>query len=499
MESTLNDKLRDITSSLSYFQPEFVITLGIILTLIAGLFPKIRKGSPIQFLCLLILAITLFTDIRQWSILGENPQHLFQNMLGLDKVAVLWKLLIGAGAFLAVAMGYRGREATNRQGEYYSLLLSVVLGAHLLVMASNLLLVFISIELISISSYLLTAFSFNKSSTEAGMKYLLFGAAASGIMLFGMSWLYAFTGSLHFYQPQFAQMMMNVDTIPLAIGCFLVLGGILFKISAAPMHIWAPDVYTSAPTPVVAFFSVVPKFAGFALLVKWVIIINLFGLSPLSWSSILAVITILTITIGNFSALWQKNVKRMLAYSSIAHSGFLLVTMVAFSELAMQSLLFYAAIYLVMNIAAFMFVHHVERSYGYTDVDQYRGLIKVSVPLAIMIVIIMISLAGLPPTGGFTAKLLVFTSLWESYSTSDNPWMLYLMVFGLANTVVSLFYYLRIPYYMIFKAPEHEADNGKNLFSFENFLGFVMVLALLLIFFKPDGLMRIINSVSFAF
>ncbi|MBL6445808.1 NADH-quinone oxidoreductase subunit N [Fulvivirga sp. 29W222] len=499
METTLNDKLRDITSSLSYFQPEFVITIGIILILIAGLLAKSKKGPWVQALCLLILAITIFTDLRQWAILGENPQHLFLSMLGLDKGAVFWKLIFGTGTLLAVFMGFRGSEASNRQGEYHALMLSVVLGAHLLAMANNLLMVFISIELISISSYLLTSFGFNKNSTEAGVKYLLFGAAASGIMLFGMSWLYAFTGSLDFFQPQFAQMLMKVDTVPLAIGCFLVLGGILFKISAAPMHIWTPDVYTSAPTPVVAFFSVVPKLAGFALLVKWVIIINLFGLSPLNWSSILAVIAMLTITIGNFSALWQKNVKRMLAYSSIAHSGFLLVAMVAFSELAMHSLLFYAAVYLIMNIAAFIFVNYLERSYGYTNVDHYRGLIKASIPLSIMIIVIMISLAGLPPTGGFTAKLLIFTSLWESYSTKENSWMLYLMIFGLTNTVVSLFYYLRIPYYMIFKAPQDETPKNKNLFSFENFLGFIMVLALLLTFFKPDGLMRIINSVSFAF
>lgn len=499
METTLNDKLRDITSSLSYFRPEFVITLGIIFVLIIGLLPKTKKAPWSQAVCLLILAVAIFTDLQQWVTLGENPLYLFQKMLNLDKGAVFWKVIIDLGALLSVVMGFRGNEASNRQSEYYTLILSVVLGAHLLVMTNNLLMLFMSIELISISSYLLTSFSFNKSGTEAGVKYLLFGAAASGVMLFGMSWLYAFTGSLQFFEPQFAQMMMNVDTIPLAIACFFVLGGILFKISAAPMHIWTPDVYSSAPTPVVAFFSVVPKLAGFAILIKWVIIINLFGLSPINWSTVLAVIAILTITIGNFSALWQKDVKRMLAYSSIAHSGFLLVGMVAFSELAMHSLMFYAAVYLIMNIAAFMFVNYIERNYGYTDIDQYRGLIKVSVPLSILVVIIMISLAGLPPTGGFTAKLLIFTSLWESYSTMNNTWMLYLMVFGLANTVVSLFYYLRIPYYMIFKVPHSEVVTDKNLFKIENFLGLVMVLALLLIFFKPDGLMSIVNSVSFAF
>lgn len=496
---TLNDKLRDITSSLSYFQPEFVVTLGIILILVLGLLPKTKAAPWPQIVCFLVLVAAIIFDIQQWNNLTEQPHYLFQKMLTLDSGAIFWKLVFEAGAILTVTMGFRGNEAPEKQSEYYALLLSVVLGAHLLAMTNNLLMVFISIELISISSYVLTSFSFNKAGTEAGVKYLLFGAAASGIMIFGMSWLYAFTGSLQFFDTQFAQMLMNVDTIPLAVACFLVLGGLFFKISAAPMHLWTPDVYTSAPTPVVAFFSVVPKLAGFAVLIKLTIIINLFGLSPISWSTVLALIAIATITIGNFSALWQKNVKRMLAYSSIAHSGFLLVGLVAFSELAMHTLVFYAIIYLVMNIGAFMFVNHIERKYGYTEIDQYRGLIKVSAPVSILILVIMISLTGLPPTAGFTAKLLIFTSLWESYSITNNIWMLYLMIFGLANTVVSLFYYLRIPYYMIFKPYHGEVRAAKNLYSIENFLGFIMVLTLLLTFFKPDGLMRIINSVSFAF
>lgn len=498
MGEGLYDKLSDINSSLSYFLPEVSLVLAILVIILIGLFKMGQKELLLRVITTVALVLTLYLDIMQWMFMPAHVQELFVNMVALDKTAVFWKMMFEAGALLVVLMGFRYKELVSKSSEYYALLLSVVFGAHLVAMAGNLLMVFIGIEVISISSYILTTFSFNKNSAEAGLKYLLFGAAASGVMIYGMSWIYAFTGSLTFTDPAFAEMLMNVDSIPLIIALTFVLTGLLFKISAAPMHVWAPDVYTSAPTPVVAFFSVVPKLAGFAILIKWLLVVNLFGLGPVSWSTVLAVVAMVTIAIGNFSAIWQGNIKRMLAYSSIAHSGFLLVGVVAFSEPAIQGLMFYAGIYIVMNIAAFMYVNYLEREYSITEINQCRGFIKISPLVTILILVIMISLAGLPPTAGFTAKLLLFSSLWEAYSLSENSWMLYLLIFGLLNTVVSLFYYLKIPYFMIFKEGK-SIGKTENLYTIENFLGFIMVLALLVLFFKPDWLMRMINSVSFAF
>lgn len=498
MGEGLYDKLRDINSSLSDFLPEVSLMLAILVIILIGLFKIGQKELLLRLIAAATLMLMLYLDIMQWMFMPAQVQELFVNMVALDKTAVFWKMMFEVGALLVVLMGFRYKELASKSSEYYALLFSVVFGAHLVAMAVNLLMVFIGIEVISISSYILTTFSFNKNSTEAGLKYLLFGAAASGVMIYGMSWIYAFTGSLSFTDPAFSEMLMNVDSVPLIIALTFVLAGLLFKISAAPMHVWAPDVYTSAPTPVVAFFSVVPKLAGFAILIKWLLVVNLFGLGPVSWSSVLAVVAMVTIAIGNFSAIWQGNIKRMLAYSSIAHSGFLLVGVVAFSEPAIQGLMFYAGIYIVMNIAAFMYVYYLEREYNISEINQCRGFIKTSPLVTILILVIMISLAGLPPTAGFTAKLLVFSSLWEAYALSENSWMLYLLIFGLLNTVVSLFYYLKIPYFMIFKEGT-QTDRVKNLYTIENFLGFIMVLILLILFFKPDWLMRMINSVSFAF
>ncbi|ELR70532.1 NADH-ubiquinone oxidoreductase chain N [Fulvivirga imtechensis AK7] len=497
MEEGLHHKLTGINSSLPYFLPEVILVGGIILIVFVGLFNIGKKELLMRVLAAVMLALVLYFDIRQW-LHEDNVRQLFLDMVTLDRAAILWKILFGTGGLFTVLMGFKYRGWYDKSGEYYALMLSVVFGAHLVAMASNLLMIFIGIEVISISSYILTTFSFNKNSTEAGLKYLLFGAAASGVMIFGMSWLYAFTGSLAFTEQSFLEMLMKADALPLIIASLFVTAGLLFKISAAPMHIWAPDVYTSAPTPVVAFFSIVPKLAGFAILVRWMLVIKLFGFSPVDWAAVLAVVAMLTIAIGNFSALWQNNAKRMLAYSSIAHSGFLLIGLVAFSELAIQSLLFYAAIYILMNVAAFIYVSYLEREYNIINIKDYKGFVRTSPLIATVLVVIMISLTGLPPTAGFTAKLLIFSALWDGYAATDHTMMLYLLIFGLLNAVVSLFYYLKIPYFMIFKEGAHEGK-AKKLYTIENFLGFFMVLALLILFFKPDGLMRMINSVSFAF
>jgi len=495
--NNLFDKLSIITESLNFFIPEALITAAILLVLLIDLIGRSRAKGLVTVVAFLSMGLVISSDISQVLNLTEKPLMVFLRMIQLDQVSALWKVVLDAGLIFTLAINLRSREKAYRS-EYTALLLFILLGAHLLVMSANLLMIYLSIEIMSIGAYVLTAYSFEKRNFEAAIKYLLFGGVASAVMIYGLSLIYTFTGSLEFTSPQFIDALMEVDSFALTVAGVMVLAGMLFKISAVPMHIWAPDVYEAAPTSSVAFFSIVPKLAGLAILVKWILVINLFGLGGVPWPKILGAIALLTLTVGNFSALWQSNVKRLLAYSSIAHSGFLLLAIVAFSETGLQSLLFYAMIYVLMNMAAFLLINYYENRYGARSIDDYKGISKKSPMLTILMVVVMIALTGLPPTAGFTAKLFVFSALWESYSNTGQTWLVIVFAFGLLNAVVSLFYYLKIPYFMIFKESK-ESDKIQEVPVLENFLGIIMVLGLLVFFFKPDWLMIIINNLNFAF
>jgi len=274
----------------------------------------------------------------------------------------------------------------------------------------------------------------------------------------------------------------------------MALAGFFYKIAAAPLHPWSPDVYEAAPMPVIAFFSVVPKLAGIGILTKFTLALNIFGQSTFDWQFILCLVSMLSLTVGNFSALWQKNPKRLMAYSSIAQSGFLLVGVAAFLPQGVHFMLFYACIYMFMNFLVFNYLQYFE-SLGLASVASFSGVGKTASWPSILILVGFIALTGLPPTAGFTAKFFVFTSIWESYQLSGKAILLWLLVFGLLNTVVSLFYYLRIPYYAFIKGGE-SGIKANNL-TFENFFGLVLVLVILLLFFNPGLLMGWINKINF--
>ncbi len=234
------------------------------------------------------------------------------------------------------------------------------------------------------------------------------------------------------------------------VGGLMTLAGFLFKMAAAPMHLWAPDVYQSAPTPVVAFLSVVPKTAGLGTLIKFVLAINLFGQSHFDWQLVLVALAALSMTVGNFSALWQTNPKRLLAYSSIAQSGFLLVGTVPMSLNGIHTALFYGTVLLIMNFLAFYTLQQFEQD-GVSTISTFAGLGNGGSFRSIALTTGLISLVGLPVTAGFSAKLFIFSGLWEAYGQSHKIVLIVLLVFGLINTVISLFYYLRIPYYLFLK------------------------------------------------
>jgi NADH-quinone oxidoreductase subunit N len=264
--------------------------------------------------------------------------------------------------------------------------------------------------------------------------------------------------------------------------------------AAVPMQPWAPDVYEAAPLPVIAFLSVAPKLAALGILAKFVLAMHLFGQGAFDWQLIIAAVSMLTITVGNFSALWQKDPKRMMAYSSIAQSGFLLVGIAAFLPQGIQFMLFYGAIYLPMNFAVFVYLMYFEGQ-QITSIAGFSGNGRKFALAATGITIALVSLTGLPPTAGFTAKLLIFSGLWESYVTSHKPLLIWLLIFGLLNTVVSLFFYLRIPYFAFIKAGGDPGVQKKG--AFENLLGLILVVLVVVIFFIPGLLMGLINRINF--
>lgn len=489
MANLLLDKIADLQHSLQGFMPELILGAGVILMLVTGLFRRIPH-TILHALALMVLMMTLVAIALVWP---TQPQYLMLNMLRADSFARYLTILCTVGGLLTVCLTWR-YALRERLSEYYALLFASVLGAHLLVMGVNLMMTFLALELLSISAYVLVIFTFEKKASEGALKYFLFGSAASALMLYGFSFLYGITGTLDFTSAQFTEALVR-QTSPLWVVCgVFALGGFLYKLAAAPLHPWAPDAYEAAPMPVVAFFSVVPKVAGVGIFIKFILAINLYGQAPFDWQRLVAVVAILSITVGNFAALLQKNVKRLMAYSSIAQSGFLLVGVAAFLPQGVHSVLFYATVYLVTNFLVFLYLQSFEKQ-GLVLLADYAGLRARVLGASLGLLVGFVSLTGLPPTAGFTAKLLVFSSLWEAYQLSGKSIILGLMIWGLLNTVVALFYYLRIPYYALIKTGEPAIKT--NILTFENLLGLILVFLLLLFFFSPGLLMGWINKINF--
>ena len=490
MRTGLYEQLELTWMSFKFFIPEVVLISAVILLLVIGLVKQRAKGL-LTFISFSALIISLLAIIFFWPI--ETPTGLFYNMLRSDRFSAYLKILIDVGGIFTVLMTWRNQKQ-QQLSEYYALVVTVVLGAHLLVMSNNFVTVFVALELISISSYVLTGFSFSRAGAEGSQKYFLFGSVASAVMLYGFTFLYGLTGTLDFSSPDFVNALLNKNSTLFLVAGSMALAGFFYKMAAAPLHPWAPDVYEAAPMPIVAFFSVVPKLAGLGVLTKFSLALNLFGQSNHDWQFVICFIAILSLTVGNFSALWQNIPKRLMAYSSIAQSGFLLVGIGAFIPTGINFMLFYATVYVLTNYLVFIYLQYFD-TLGFESMESFAGVGKTFVWPCVCLLTGLIALTGLPPTAGFTSKLFIFSSVWESYQLSGKSILLWLLVFGLLNTVVSLFYYLKIPFYAFIKGGK-SPKKGNNL-TFENFFGTGLVLLILLLFFKPDLLMRWINKINF--
>lgn len=483
----LDNQLTSIYESLRHVWPELILTLSILAVLITGLIVK-EKSYATFALSGIAYGVALIVVLITWP---QQPVSIFNNMLRVDDFAAFFKVLFLIGGFLTLTISGTKKEPA----EFHLLLLSIVLGACLLVMSMNFVMVLLALELISLSSYLLVGFGFDRKSAEGSLKYFLFGTVATAIMIYGLSLMYGIAGTLNFSSNQFIDSLMRTQSPLLLVSCFLVLAGFLFKIAAVPLHLWAPDVYESAPTAVVAFISVVPKLAGMAVLIKLVLSFYLFGQSVYLWPEMIAVISIASILVGNLSALVQTNPKRMLAYSSVAQSGFMLVGLATLQLEGIHFAIFYGSVFLLMNFLVFAVLNYYEQHGDISSINALSGLGRLSWFPAFSMLIGMVALTGLPPTAGFTSKLLIFSSLWSAYQETHSLILIVLFLVGLLNTVVSLFFYLKIPYFLFIK----DAPEGISIKSsgFSNLLHLILVIALIYLFLQPDLLMGWINRITF--
>ena len=420
-------------NSLIPILPEIFILALAILILILEPFWKAEDRRPLGWLTAggLLLTVVLSLLFAQ----PAAPISVLGGMLRFDWLGFFFKMLFLVGAAVT-ALFLMDVEKINRRGEAYVLLLASLLGMNLMASSANLVMLYLAIETTSIPLYVLAGFlRSDDKSTEAGFKYLLFGALTSTVMLYGFSLLYGFTGTTDIYA------LSGLLPQGLFLGVvFLLIVGLGFKVSIVPFHFWAPDVYEGAPTPVAGFLSTVSKAAGFSVLLRLFVVA--FPLDAQAWSLIFAVLSVLTMTLGNLLALAQKNIKRMLAYSSIAHAGYALIGVTAIymsdgslSPLGVTSVVFYLIAYIITNLLAFGAVMAFGRIAGSDEISAYNGLSRRHPWLALAMLVAFLSLAGMPPFGGFIAKILVFAA-------AIKVGLVWLAVVGILNSIIGLYYYL---------------------------------------------------------
>jgi NADH-quinone oxidoreductase subunit N len=367
---------------------------------------------------------------------ADDPRLVFGGMVHQDWYSFAFKLLFLFGAAITVLLAMDVKDLGDK-GEFYALLLVSLMGMSLMASAADIVMLYLAIETTSIPLYILVGFmTRDDKSTESGFKYLLFGAATSAVMLYGFSLLYGFSGTTNIYQIADSFHNAQLPLVAVLGSLLLILVGFGFKVSVVPFHFWAPDAYEGAPTPVAGFLSTASKAAGFAVLLRFLLAV----FSPravIEWTSIIALISVFTMTLGNILALAQRNIKRLLAYSSIAHAGYILIGLVAYSQLGAASVLFYLIGYLITNLAAFGVVVAFGQVEQTDEISAYAGLSRRAPGLALVMMVAFLSLAGMPPLVGFVAKVFVFAA-------AVQAGYVWLAVVGVLNSIVGLYYYLTV-------------------------------------------------------
>jgi len=442
--------LPNLSTDLLAILPEISLALTLVAIVVFDLiFNKSKKFLPLISLLGLVIVFSFlvlqFGDPKSaFSVAGN---HTF---LSLDNFSTFFKILILITTAFIVLFSMSSQEVNScpdRHGEYYALIFGMVIGMFFMVSANDLILIYLSLELLSLSSYVLAGFvKTSVRNSEASLKYIIYGSASSGIMLFGISILYGITGSTNLHEINSLLQFPAATQLTFLISILMIFTGIGFKISIVPFHFWTPDVYEGAPISITAFLSVASKAAGFAVLIRFLKITFAQGLDKsgywqmltyIDWQMLLVAFSIITMTFGNFAALWQDNIKRMLAYSSIAHAGYLMLGVAVLSDQGLMAVLVYFSVYLFMNLGAFYIVMLIANKINSEEIDDYKG-IGYSLPLlGTALGIFLVSLTGLPPTAGFIGKLYLFIALVDAN-------MITVAIIALLNTVVSLYYYIRV-------------------------------------------------------
>jgi NADH-quinone oxidoreductase subunit N len=455
----------DLVKSISLFKPETTLIATFLLAMILDMAFKKSKNIAgyIAIAGLLITAIFLFEQT------GANYKA-FSSLLVVDSFGQFMKFIVLMSSLIIIVFSFFSDELHNahtKLGEYYTLIIGMTFGMFLLVGSSNLIMIYVAIETMSISSYVLAGYTKEvKRASEASLKYVIFGAVSSGIMIYGISILFGLTGSLNLFEINQFLVANKVATIPLLLSGLMILSGFGYKISAVPFHFWTPDVYEGAPVTITAYLSVASKAAGFAVLLRFFktgLLDSIPGtseawqlLGSIDWHYVIAVLAVLTMTLGNLVAVWQTNMKRLLAYSSIAHAGYLLMAVSVMNDNGVSAVLIYFFFYMLMNLGAFFVVQLVANKLNSEEVEDYNGLGYRSPVLGVCMTVFLISLTGLPPTSGFIGKLYVFSAV-------INSGYLWLAVIGVLNSVVSLYYYVKIIRNMYLR--DVESTKSKLVFS----------------------------------
>ncbi|GEJ57885.1 NADH-quinone oxidoreductase subunit N [Anaeromyxobacter diazotrophicus] len=466
MEQLIENNL----ASVGWFRPELVLTFGSIALFLLDL---IWQRSPARRA--LLTAAAVATLGLAGAFLAAQPAEsvaIFNGLLASDLFATFFKWLFLAAALLTILIVAQGDDFPNaRVGEFYALLMAVVLGLFIMASATNLLTIYLGIELVSMVSYVLAGFRRkDRKATEASLKYVIYGSVASGVMLFGMSYLFGLLGTADVlaFGPKIAALAGTTGAaaaatkLALVVAVVFVSSGVGYKIASVPWHMWCPDVYEGAPTSFTAFLSVGPKAAGFALALRlfYVAFAGPMGADGLAasvagipWPAVIGVLSAVTMTLGNLTALGQTNLKRLLAYSSISHAGYALMGLATVSALGIQGVMIYMLIYLVMNLGAFLVVIVVAQATGSESILDYRGLARRHPLAAVTFAIFLFSLTGLPPFAGFTGKWYLFYAVIERAAAPGGFWYGALALVAALNTAVALYYYARVIKAMFLDAP----------------------------------------------
>ncbi|MCB2205880.1 NADH-quinone oxidoreductase subunit N [bacterium] len=472
--------------SIPSFWPEITLSLVFVISMIVE-FVTGRKGKESTGMITgMVVLLGLIITILQLPFQDVTPRLLFGTMITIDPFAMFFKYLILAAGIIVVVFSMQSAEVRKQEtiGEFFCFIAALTFGMLLMTSASHLLMIYLSIELVSISSYILAGFSKKrKRSGEAALKYVIFGGAASGVMLYGFSLLYGLTGSLDIYslQAYFASgLLEGSNMLTLLLAVVMILAGFGYKISAVPFHFWTPDVYEGAPISVTAYLAVASKAAGFAVMTRFFYVtffdsmvdVGKWASMPhFEWNAIIAVISVLTMTLGNLVAVWQDNLKRMLAYSSIAHAGYLLMGLVVMSDLGLAAMLMYFIVYFFMNLGAFYVVMSIADRIGSEHIDAYRGLGKRAPIIGVGLSIFLVSLTGLPPMAGFIGKWMLFSAVVEAN-------FIWLAIIGVLNSAISLYYYARVFRNMYLREP---ADGDESPITFSP-----LVIVITILFIVPN-------------